>query len=188
MYKRYFKRILDFALSLTGLIVLSPLMFLCALIIFLQDFGPIIFKQSRIGKDGRTFSFYKFRSMPVNTPNVQSSDTAKLKITRFGSIIRRTSFDEIPQLVNILKGDMSIVGPRPPIPSQLKLIQLREANGSIRCKPGLTGWAQINSYDFMPEEEKVALDGVYASNITLLKDVQIILRTFLYLTKKPPTY
>lgn len=188
MYQIYIKRGLDIILSLSAIVILFPIGIICSLIIFLQDFGPVVFKQKRVGKDGRIFLFYKFRSMPVNTPNVQSSDVAKLKITTFGKIIRRTNLDELPQLINILKGDMSIVGPRPPIPSQVNLIELREKNGALNCRPGLTGWAQVNSYDFMPEEQKAKFDGHYASNVSFLMDVNIIMRTFLYLTKKPPTY
>src|SRR5690349_3633320 len=108
MYRRFFKRLIDILLASLALIILSLIMLICCLVIFLQDFGPVIFKQKRIGKEAREFWFYKFRSMPVNTPNVQSSETSKLKITSFGKIIRRTSIDELPQLVNILKGDMSI--------------------------------------------------------------------------------
>lgn len=188
MYQRFFKRPLDVCCSLTAIIILAPLLIITALIIFFQDFGPFIFKQSRVGKEGRIFKFFKFRSMPINTPNVQSSETNKLKITPFGKIIRRTSIDELPQLVNILKGDMSIIGPRPPIPSQEDLIQWRKENGALNCRPGLTGLAQINSYDFMPAEEKAKWDGIYAKNISFKNDVSILLKTFLYLTKKPPTY
>jgi O-antigen biosynthesis protein WbqP len=188
MYLNFVKRFIDIFLSLITLIALSPILLFCSLFIFLQDFGPVIFKQSRVGKGGRIFLFYKFRSMPVNTPNVRSSETAELKITPFGKFIRRTNIDELPQLFNILKGDMSIVGPRPPILTQIELVRFRRENGSIDCLPGLTGWAQINSYDFMPEEEKAKFDGEYAANITFLKDFKIVLRTFLYLTKKPPTY
>ncbi|MDR6786152.1 O-antigen biosynthesis protein WbqP [Pedobacter africanus] len=188
MYKLYVKRIVDFICAFFAIILLFPLFVLTGILIFFQDFGPSIFRQERVGKGGKLFKFYKFRSMPVNTPNVQSSDTGKLKITAFGKFIRRTNLDELPQLFNILKGDMSIFGPRPCIPSQERLIQLRTRNGSLECKPGLTGLAQVNSYDFMPEEEKANWDGIYASNITFKQDLHILLKTFLYLTKKPPTY
>lgn len=188
MYQVFFKRLVDIFCSLLAIIVLSPILILSGLIIFFQDLGPAIFKQKRVGRNGHIFNFYKFRSMPVNTPNVQSSETNRLKITPFGKFIRRTNIDELPQLVNILKGDMSVIGPRPPIPSQTDLLQWRKENGSLACRPGLTGLAQVNSYDFMPVEEKAKWDGVYAKDISFIKDVAILLKTFLYLTKKPPTY
>lgn len=188
MYKLFFKRLIDVLASLGVLILLSPVMLLVALIIFFQDFGPVIFKQYRVGRGGRLFLFYKFRSMPVNTPNVQSFETKKLKITPFGKFIRRTSLDELPQLINILKGDMSLIGPRPPIPSQENLIRLRKGNGALNCRPGLTGLAQINSYDFMSEEEKAKWDGIYANAISFKEDTKIVFKTLGYLTSPPPTY
>lgn len=170
------------------LIVLSPLLIIISIIVFLQDFGPIIFIQKRVGKDGHEFSFFKFRSMPVNAPIVESKDLNKITITPFGKIIRRTNLDEIPQLFNIIKGDMSLIGPRPPIPVQKTLIELRRSNGSLSLRPGLTGWAQVNSYDFMPEEEKAKFDGEYFQRFSFWFDCKILLKTFIYLTKKPPTY
>ncbi len=188
MYKLFIKRFLDIFFSLIGLIILSPILILIAVVIFFQDFGSIIYIQERVGKDGLIFKFYKFRSMAMNTPNVPSSETSKLKVTPFGKVLRRTNLDELPQLINILKGDMSIVGPRPPIPSQENLIRLRETNGALKCRPGLTGLAQVNSYDYMPEEEKSNWDGTYARSISALTDLKILLKTILYLTKKPPVY
>jgi O-antigen biosynthesis protein WbqP len=126
--------------------------------------------------------------MPVETPNVESHEKDKLTITPFGKIIRRTNLDELPQLFSILKGDMSLIGPRPPIPSQDKLIEMRNENGAIHLKPGLTGWAQVNSYDNMPDDVKAAYDGYYYDNISFFLDVKIVLKTLLYLTKKPPSY
>lgn len=188
MYRSFFKRLTDVLASLMVLIVFSPILLIVGLIVFIQDFGPVIFKQQRVGRNGRVFLFYKFRSMPVNTPNVQSSDTKKLSITPFGKFIRRTSIDELPQLINILKGDMSLIGPRPPIPTQENLINLRRENGALACRPGLTGLAQINSYDFMPEEEKAKWDGIYANSISFVNDTSIVFRTLKYLTSPPPTY
>lgn len=188
MYRSFIKRLIDILASLGVLIFLSPILIIIALIIWLQDFGPIIFKHKRVGKGGKLFDFYKFRSMPVGTPNVQSHETKKLTITPFGKFIRRSNLDEIPQLYNILKGDMSLIGPRPPIPTQTNLIELRKENGALNCKPGLTGLAQVNSYDYMPETEKAKWDGIYAKELNFALDVKIVLKTFLYLTKKPPTY
>ncbi len=183
-----FKRLIDIAASSVVILLLSPIMLVVALLVRLQDGGPAIFKQKRVGKNGREFLFFKFRSMPVTTPNVESSDVKKLTVTPLGKIIRRTNLDELPQLFNILRGDMSLIGPRPPIPSQSGLVALRRENGALALRPGLTGWAQVNSYDFMPEEEKARLDGEYAHRLSFGMDVEIVLKTLLYLTKKPPTY
>jgi O-antigen biosynthesis protein WbqP len=188
VYTSFFKRALDILLSSMALIVLSPLMLLVALVIRLQDGGPVVFRQARVGRDGRPFGFLKFRSMPVGTPNVVSTERSLIRITPFGRFIRRTSIDELMQLFNILTGDMSIVGPRPPIPTQENLIRFRRENGALSLRPGLTGWAQVNSYDHMPEEEKARLDGEYAAKLSFSFDLRIIIKTFLYLTKEPPTY
>lgn len=182
------KRLIDFTASLGVLILLSPIMLITALVIFLQDGHNPIFSHNRVGKGGNLFRFHKFRSMPVNTPNVESHERDKITVTPFGKFIRRTNLDELPQLFSILKGDMSLIGPRPPIPSQAELIGLREANGSIQLKPGLTGWAQVNSYDNMPDDVKAELDAYYSKHISFTLDVKIVLKTLLYLTKKPPAY
>jgi O-antigen biosynthesis protein WbqP len=188
MYRKFLKRFLDIGLSLGGLILLSPIMLGIALAIYLDDRGSIIFRQKRVGAGGRIFKVLKFRSMPENTGDIESAKAHELPITRVGRFIRRTNLDELPQLINILRGDMSIVGPRPPIPSQLGLCRLRTSNGSIDCLPGLTGLAQINGYDDMPDEEKARFDGEYASMLSFSVDVKIVLRTFGYLKKKPPVY
>lgn len=184
----FIKRLIDIFASLLVVISLSPVLIVFALIIKLQDGGSPFFKHQRVGKDGELFWFYKFRSMPVKTPIVESHETKKLQITPFGKFIRKTNLDELPQLFNIIRGDMSLIGPRPPIPSQTDLIELRKKNNSITLKPGLTGWAQVNSYDNMPDKVKADFDGEYVSQISFFKDVEIVLKTLLYLTKKPPTY
>lgn len=182
------KRFVDVVLSIILLFLLSPLFLLLSAIIFLQDFGNPIFKQNRVGLNGNSFVFYKFRSMPLNNPNVESHQRHLIKITPFGKLIRRTNLDELPQFWNVLRGDMSFIGPRPPISSQVNLIDLRKSNGSLMIKPGLTGWAQVNSYDNMPEEHKARFDGEYAKRISMKMDLLILLKTLVYFTKKPPTY
>jgi O-antigen biosynthesis protein WbqP len=183
-----FKRIFDVILASFLLVCLAPIYIIIAFVIRLQDGGPAIFKQMRIGKGGQDFKFYKFRSMPLSTPNVESKDTKKLQITPFGKFIRRTNLDELPQFYNVLKGDMSFIGPRPPIPQQFDLIDLRKKNGAINLIPGLTGWAQVNSFDRMSVEQKAKFDGEYALKISFLLDCVILFKTALYFTKKPPTY
>ena len=183
-----FKRLLDIFLSIFFLIVFTPFCIVIVTFIFFQDGGSVIFKQKRVGKAGKEFWFYKFRSMPLNTPNVESKDTDKLQITTFGKFIRRANLDEVPQFYNVLKGDMSLIGPRPPIPSQTELIALRLLNGSLQLSPGLTGWAQVNSYDGMSVSEKAKFDGEYSSRISFRFDILIFFKTILYFTRKPPTY
>lgn len=188
MYRLVFKRLLDIVTSFICIVLFLPLFLIVGLIIYLQDWESPLFKQKRVGQNEVLFLLYKFRSMPVNTANVASSEVSKITITPFGKFIRRTNLDELPQLFNIFFGDMSIVGPRPAIPSQQGLIKLRNESNVYSCKPGLTGLAQVNSYDNMPEAEKAHWDGIYANNVTFLQDLKIVLKTFVYLTKKPPTY
>lgn len=188
MYQRVFKRGMDVLAAGAALIALSPLMLAVAAAVRLGDPGPIIFRQRRVGADGRTFEFYKFRSMPVNTGDRPSDQLGEVRLTWIGRTIRRTNLDELPQLWNIVKGDMSLVGPRPPLPTQDDLIALRRANGALACRPGLTGWAQVNSFDGMSVAEKARMDGEYARQVSLARDLAIVARTFGYLLKPPPTY
>jgi O-antigen biosynthesis protein WbqP len=183
-----FKRLFDILFAVFLLFILAPFYIIIATIIIFQDGAPPIFKQKRIGKAGKEFLFYKFRSMPISTPNVESKDTDKLQITSFGKFIRRTNLDELPQFYNVIKGDMSFIGPRPPIPSQTELIELRRLNGALELSPGLTGWAQVNSYNGMPVAEKAKFDGEYAAKISFGFEVLILFKTIIYFTRTPPTY
>lgn len=187
-YAKKVKRALDLFFIFVSLVLLSPLLVLVSVLIKVFDPGPIIFKQSRIGFRGELFNFYKFRSMPVNTKDLPSDEIGSLKLTWIGKLIRRTSIDELPQLFNIIKGDMSLVGPRPAIPAQKKLIGLRSKNNVFSVLPGLTGLAQISSYNGMTDESKVLFDEKYCSEISLLNDLKIIFKTFTYLLKPPPVY
>lgn len=188
MYRKLVKRFLDIVLSFAALILTSPIMLIVAAAIYFDDRGGIIFRQKRIGKEGAIFEVLKFRSMPENIGDIESAKARELPVTRVGRYIRRTNLDELPQLLNVLRGDMSLVGPRPPIPSQSGLCRLRELNGSLACLPGLTGLAQINGYDGMPDEEKAQWDGKYAETLSLIADARIVLRTFGYLKRRPPVY
>jgi O-antigen biosynthesis protein WbqP len=180
MYRAHVKRWIDVVLALAGLLVAGPVMLIVAAAIRLEDGGPALFRQTRVGKDGAPFTLFKFRSMPVATPNVPSTQASQLTVTRVGRFIRRTNLDELPQLINVLRGDMSIVGPRPALAVQEDLLAERRRNGAAACRPGLTGLAQINSYDGMPVDEKALWDGRYAGQVTL--------RTFGYLSRRPPVY
>jgi len=188
MYRDFGKRLIDVLASAGGILLLSPVLILLALGARISSPGPAIFKQARTGRDGKEFRFYKFRSMPIDTGDVSSDQLGAIEIRRFGKFIRRTNLDELPQLFNVLRGDMSVVGPRPPLPSQEELITLRRENGALTCRPGLTGLAQVNAFDGMSVAEKAAFDGQYANKITLLGDITILLRTITYLLKPPPTY
>ncbi len=188
VYGRFLKRLVDVVISASSLVVLSPVMFVIALAITAEDGRPVLFRQRRVGRGGELFEVLKFRSMPVATREMTSAQAGQAKVTRVGKIIRRTNLDELPQLINILRGQMSVVGPRPPLPSQRELCEIRQSNGAIDCKPGLTGLAQINAYDGMPELEKARWDGTYAARLSFVFDMSIILRTFRYLSKRPPVY
>ena len=188
MYRRGLKRAFDIVLAALACLLLALPMLLVALAIKLGDPGPVIFRQKRVGADGRLFDFYKLRSMPVDTGDIPSDLLGQVQLTRVGRLIRRTSVDELPQLWNVLRGDMSLVGPRPPLPAQAELTALRRENGALACRPGLTGWAQVNSFDGMSVAEKAALDGEYARRMSLAMDLAILARTVLYLLRPPPKY
>lgn len=176
----YFKRLMDILFSLVALIVLSPVMAVIALLVRLTSPGPAIFRQMRSGKALKEFEIYKFRTMyitaPGNIPTHQLSG-AQSYITPVGAFLRRTSLDELPQLLNILKGDMSIVGPRPPLPTQYDLIEAREGLGANALRPGLTGWAQINGRDELPIEVKAGYDGEYVRRMSFFFDLRCIIGT-----------
>lgn len=181
MYKKCFKRLLDILISVLGIIILLPIYAVIAVFIKMDSKGPIFFCQERVGKNGKTFLIYKFRTMKTDTPkNCPTHLLAQPDqyITSVGKVLRKTSLDELPQLWNILCGHMSIVGPRPSLPSQQDLNALRCENGSIKLRPGLTGLAQISGRDELPIIQKAAFDGEYAQNITLLSDLQIFVKTF----------
>lgn len=188
MYRRIGKRILDLGLASVATLLLLPVMLVIIALIKSTDPGPVFFVQRRVGTGGRQFRLYKFRSMPVDIGDLPSSEVGDIPMSRVGRLVRRTNLDELPQLFNVLAGDMSLVGPRPPLPAQERLIEMRRRNGALRCRPGLTGLAQVNSFDGMSESEKSAFDGKYARSITLLGDLSIIFRTFAYLAKRPPVY
>jgi len=162
------------------LIILSPLFLIVAIAIIFEDGCPVLFTQKRVGINYSFFQIYKFRSMKNNTPNVathllKNPDQYLLKI---GKLIRKTSLDELPNLINIIKGEMLFVGPRPALYNQDDLMELRISNGLDQLKPGLTGWAQINGRDEITIKEKVILEKEYLDNKTLWFDFKIIIKTF----------
>ncbi len=177
---RALKRILDILLSLMAICGLSWLFVIIALCIKLEDGGSILFKQRRIGRDKKEFYIYKFRTMRLDTPKdvpTHLLEDPQSYITRVGKLLRKSSLDEIPQLFNILRGEMSLVGPRPALWNQYDLIAERDKNGANALTPGLTGWAQVNGRDELPIEVKARYDGEYVKRISLFFDIYIILKT-----------
>ena len=168
-------------IALILLTVSAPILLLVSLIIVWSDKTPIIFRQKRIGLDNQLFLLYKFRTMKNNTPNIAThliKDPSKYYI-KMGLFFRKLSFDELPQLFNIIKGDMVFIGPRPALYNQDDLIKLRTNANLHKIKPGITGWAQINGRDSISIEEKVDLEKYYLRNKSLLLDTKIIVLTFL---------
>ena len=176
----FLKRFFDIVLSLVAIIVFSWLLIIIAVAIVVEDKGNILFKQKRIGKNKKEFYIYKFRTMKVSTPKdvpTHLLDNPESYITKIGGFLRKTSLDELPQLFNILKRDMSIVGPRPALWNQFDLIALRDENGSNSVRPGLTGWAQVNGRDELPIDVKAGFDGEYIKKMSIIFDIKIILMT-----------
>ena len=174
------KRLMDIVLSLAGLILLSPLFLLLIVLIKLDSKGPVLFKQKRVGLHKSHFYILKFRTMRIDTP--KDTPTHLLEnpdqwITKMGKFLRKTSLDELPQIINILKGEMSIIGPRPALWNQYDLIEERDKYGANDVPPGLTGWAQINGRDELPTEVKAQLDGEYVERIGLVMDVKCFFGT-----------
>lgn len=181
MYRRYIKRILDIIISIVGLMVLSPFFLILAILIKLDDGGPVFFRQKRFGIGRKPFSLYKFRSMKISAPAncpTEALDNPDFWITKTGKWMRKTSLDELPQILNIIKGDMSIIGPRPVVMAEEALIDLRERYGANDIRPGLTGWAQINGRDEVRIKRKAILDGEYVARMSFLFDVKIFFMTF----------
>ncbi|MFR2666318.1 MAG: sugar transferase [Clostridium sp.] len=179
------KRLFDFVMSLIGIIVLSPIILIVALAVKLTSPGPMLFKQRRIGKNNDEFQIYKFRTMRIDTPNVPTHllENPEQWITPVGKFLRKTSLDELPQLFNILKGEMSIVGPRPALYNQIDLKEMRTEAGIHKLVPGLTGWAQINGRDEIPLSLKVKLDKEYLEKKNFFFDIKIIFMTVLSVLK-----
>lgn len=187
LYK-YFKRFCDFTVSLLALIILSPLFAIVAIAIKAETKGPVIFKQERLGLGGKVFLIYKFRSMCVgaeHTGTGQYSFAGDPRVTKVGKILRATSIDELPQLINVIKGEMSIVGFRPPLtyhpwpieeytPFQKRMFLVR---------PGITGWAQVNGRKDVEWHERIRLNVYYVDNISLLLDIKIVFLTFINVLK-----
>lgn len=188
MYKRFFKRAFGILFALLGLIVTSPVMAIVAILIKIESPGPVIFKQQRIGKDGKVFEIYKFRSMCQNAEKTGSgvySDKNDSRVTKIGKFIRATSIDEIPQFLNVLKGDMAFIGPRPPLTYHpWPYDQYTEQQKKMfNVRPGLTGWAQVHGRKQVEWNKRIELNVWYVENVSFLLDLKIIFSTLLKLIK-----
>lgn len=181
------KHALDRILSLLFLILLSPLLLILALAVRLTSPGPVFFRQKRVGKNKTYFMIYKFRTMCTNAPKNVPTHLLKKPdayITPVGRLLRESSLDELPQLINILKGEMSLVGPRPALWNQYDLIAARDEQHANAVLPGLTGWAQVNGRDKLPDDVKARLDGEYVRRMSFLFDVRCILATVLSVLRR----
>ena len=182
MYVKYVKRILDFMLSLVALTILFPFLLIIAVIIKIDSPGPVFFKQKRIGINKKHFNMLKFRTMrtdaPSDVPTHLLSNPEKY-ISRIGRILRKTSGDELPQLINTLNGSMSLIGPRPALWNQYDLVEERDKYGANAVRPGVTGWAQINGRDELPIEIKAKYDGEYIKKVSFLFDCKCLFGTIL---------
>ncbi len=180
LYEQVIKRGLDLTLSLFALLLLSPFLLLLGAAVYLDDPGPVLFTQKRVGKNKRYFALHKFRSMKMSTPHdvpTHMLDHPEEYITRVGKILRKLSLDELPQLWDIFIGNMSIVGPRPALWNQDVLTALRDEYDANDIMPGLTGWAQVNGRDELELSEKAKLDGEYRRNISFRLDIACVLMT-----------
>lgn len=180
--KRYLpiKRVIDVALSGSAIVLLAPLLGIISLVIKLESPGPVLFKQKRVGKNGKLFDIWKFRSMRTDTPKDMPThmlDNPEQYITKSGKFIRKTSLDELPQIFNIFRGQMSIIGPRPALWNQYDLIEERDKYGANSVMPGLTGWAQINGRDELEIPVKAKLDGEYVERMGFGMDVKCFFGT-----------
>ncbi len=186
MFYLKFKRFYDTLGAFIGILLLSPLYLIIMVLIKIDSKGPILFKQKRIGRYKKHFNILKFRTMKIDTPKeipTHMLENPNQYITRMGRFLRKTSLDELPQIINILKGDMSIIGPRPALWNQFDLIEERDKYDVHKLYPGITGYAQIKGRDTLPISDKAALDGEYVKKISLWLDIKIFIGTFISVFK-----
>jgi O-antigen biosynthesis protein WbqP len=180
MYRTFFKRLLDIILSGCAIVILSPLLLIIAVAIKIDDPGPVLFRQKRVGIHKTHFSIMKFRTMKMDTPKDTPThllENPEQYITKVGKFLRKSSLDELPQIFQIFTGKMSIIGPRPALWNQFDLIAERDKYGANDVRPGLTGWAQINGRDELPIDVKARFDGEYAEKLSFLFDCKCFFGT-----------
>lgn len=193
MYKKVFKRAIDLVLSIMALPIWLIILIIIGPVIYFSDRGSIFYNAPRLGKDGKIFKMYKFRSMKLNAPDLRNEDGSTFnaendpRLTKIGKLIRKTSLDETPQLLNIIKGDMSIIGPRPDLPGAL-LDYVGDELKKLEVKPGLTGYNQAFFRNSVSQKEKFANDKIYVENISFLFDLKILLKTITAVFNKANIY
>ncbi|MDD3999620.1 MAG: sugar transferase [Bacilli bacterium] len=182
MYRRFFKRFFDLIVVILFFPFFGLIFLFLGLAIVIDNRGPIIYSSKRLGKNGKIFNMYKFRSMKVNAPDIRNSDGSTYnsendpRVTRLGRFLRKTSIDELPQIVNVLKGDMSLIGPRPDLDSQVDFYDLKNET-KFKVRPGLTGYAQVHGRNLVNWEDKVKLDRIYVEKLTFGMDFKIFFKT-----------
>ena len=193
MYLRFGKRICDLAVGIVALPFVLIIIAVLAPIIHFEDKGPVFYNAPRVGKDGRDFKMYKLRSMRVSAPDLVMEDGSTYngaddpRMTKIGAFMRRTSLDEIPQFLNVLKGDMSVVGPRPDLRRETELYEGDEGE-KLTVKPGITGYAAVYGRNSLPWHDRLALDVYYVRNVTFALDVKVFFRTFATVFKQEGIY
>lgn len=186
--KDYIKRFFDILISAVSIAIFSPFLIAIYVAIKLDSKGPVLYCHTRVGKNGKEFTCLKFRSMSVGADaNTLVSSQNDERVTKVGKVLRTSSLDELPQLVNVFLGDMSIVGPRPALPSQVKEFSDKERE-KLLVKPGLTGWTQVNGRNSIPYSKRMELDCWYAKNWNLLLDLKIMFKTIFVVFKKEGIY
>lgn len=186
VYRKFVKRLLDLLLAIPMLIILLILLIIVGIIIKLTSEGPVLFIQERYGRNSKPFALYKFRSMTNKAPVKANSNFEDITsyVTPFGMLIRKTSVDELPQLWNIIKGDMSFIGPRPLAKTDEKVLSLRKQNGADQVLPGISGLAQVNGRNNLSDEDKAAYDAKYASHLSFRVDMLLTVETFVSVLKR----
>ncbi|RCW77375.1 sugar transferase [Saliterribacillus persicus] len=193
MYKRFIKRVFDLILSIIALPFWFIILIIIGPIMYLQDKGSIFYNSPRLGKNGQIFTMYKFRSMKMNAPDLRNTDGSTFnadddpRLTKIGKFIRKTSLDETPQLINIIKGDMTIIGPRPDLPEHRELYKGNEAR-KLEVKPGVTGYNQAYYRNTVPWKERIQYDIYYIDNLSFWLDIKIFFKTALSVLKREDIY
>jgi lipopolysaccharide/colanic/teichoic acid biosynthesis glycosyltransferase len=193
LYNKFFKRFLDILVSLLALPFFIILFLILAPLIYFSDKGSIFYNAPRLGKDGKVFKMYKFRSMKMNAPDIRNSDGSTfnagddLRLTKLGKFIRKTSLDETPQLLNIIKGDMSIIGPRPDLPEHKELYEENEAR-KLAIRPGVTGYNQAYFRNTIPWKDRIKNDIYYIDHLTIWMDIKVFLRTVISVLKREAVF
>ena len=193
MYKHGLKRVLDFFVSLVALPFWLVLLFVLAPIIYFSDRGSVFYCAPRLGRDGKTFNMYKFRSMKMNAPDIRNADGSTFnaeddpRLTKIGKFLRKTSLDETPQLLNVLKGDMSLIGPRPDLPEHFELYVDNESR-KLEVRPGITGYSQAYFRNNIPWKERIQKDIYYIDHLTFALDVKVLFRTAMSVLRSENVY